>query len=48
MSTVFVALLNGGVTVGQYIYVIVMATIGNMIGGVVFVALPYHIISKEK
>lgn len=48
MSTVFVALLNGGVTVSQYIYVIVMATIGNMIGGVVFVALPYHIISKEK
>lgn len=48
MSIVGVAVANGTVGIGQYFYSVLMATVGNMIGGVVFVALPYHIISKDK
>lgn len=48
MSIVGVALANGGVSVAQYIYIVLVATLGNLVGGVCFVALPYHIISKEK
>lgn len=48
MSIVGVGLVNGGVTIGQYLYSILVASLGNMIGGAVFVALPYHLISKEK
>ncbi|MBS6195528.1 MAG: formate/nitrite transporter family protein [Clostridiales bacterium] len=48
MSSIGVALVNGGVSVGQYIYAVVLATVGNMIGGAIFVAVPYHLISKEK
>lgn len=48
MSIEGVALFNGGISVGQYLYSILMATVGNLIGGVVFVALPYHLISQEK
>lgn len=48
MSIEGVALFNGGITVGQYLYSVLMATLGNMAGGVIFVALPYHLISKEK
>lgn len=48
MSSIGVALVNGGVTVGQYLYTILLATVGNIIGGAVFVALPYHLISREK
>lgn len=47
MSILGVAVANGGITVGQYFYNILLATVGNVIGGAVFVALPYHIISKE-
>ena len=48
MSIVGVALVNGGVSIGQYCYSILMATLGNMIGAIVFVSLPYHLISKDK
>lgn len=48
MSIVGVAVANGSVSVGQYFYSILMATVGNMVGGVCFVALPYHLISKDK
>lgn len=47
MSIVGIGVMNGGITVGQYIYTVVLATIGNMIGGAFFVAVPYHVISKE-
>lgn len=47
MSIIGVAVFNHGVTLGQYFYNILWATVGNVIGGVVFVALPYYIISKE-
>lgn len=48
MSIIGVAVANGGVTIGQYFYNILLATVGNILGGVVLVALPYHLISKEK
>lgn len=48
MSIVGVAVANGTVGIGQYFYSVLLATVGNMIGGVLFVALPYHIISKDK
>jgi nitrite transporter NirC len=36
------------VTIGGYIYNILVVTFGNMVGGILFVALPYYIISREK
>ena len=48
MSIEGVALANGGITIGQYCYSVLLATVGNMIGAIVFVTLPYHLISKEK
>ncbi|HIX28775.1 MAG TPA: formate/nitrite transporter family protein [Candidatus Blautia stercoravium] len=48
MSILGVAVANGSIGVGQYCYSVLLATVGNIIGGVVFVALPYHLISKEK
>ena len=51
MTTMAVGMMNsttGTLTIGGYIYNLVCVTIGNMIGGVVFVALPYYLISKEK
>lgn len=48
MSILGVSLFNGGIGIGQYLYSILLATVGNMIGGAIFVALPYHLISREK
>ncbi|NCB92459.1 MAG: formate/nitrite transporter family protein [Clostridia bacterium] len=48
MSIVGVGVANGGISIGQYFYSVLMASLGNVIGGAVFVALPYHLISKEK
>ena len=48
MSILGVGVAQGGVTIGQYFYSVLLATVGNMIGGVIFTALPYHLISKEK
>ncbi len=48
MSIEAVALFNGGVTLGQYAYSVLLATVGNMIGGILFVAVPYACISREK
>ena len=36
------------VSLGGAVYNLVMVTIGNMIGGIVFVALPYCAASKEQ
>lgn len=36
------------VTIGGYIYNILVVTLGNMVGGIFFVALPYYIISRKK
>lgn len=51
MSIMGVGLLNPGtasVSVGGYCLNLLLVTIGNIIGGAVFVALPYYIIAKEK
>lgn len=48
MSILGVAVADGTISIMQYIYNILLATVGNMIGGIIFVALPYHLISKEK
>lgn len=36
------------ITLINYLYNIFVATLGNMIGGILFVSLPYYIISKKK
>lgn len=40
---------NGAVvSIGGYAYNILIATLGNMVGGIFFVAIPYFIISRKK
>lgn len=51
MSILSVGLFNAGdaaVSIGGYLYNISLVTIGNMIGGAIFVAVPYYLISKNK
>ncbi|MDU2156984.1 MAG: nitrite transporter NirC, partial [Clostridium sp.] len=36
------------VSIGGYAYNIIMVTLGNMVGGIVFMAIPYYIISRKK
>lgn len=48
MSIEGVALVNGGITLGQYTYSVLLATVGNLVGGFLFVAAPYYCISREK
>lgn len=48
MSIIGVGVANGGISIGQYLYTVLLATVGNVIGGAVFVALPYHVIAQEK
>lgn len=50
MTLFFVALMNPSgqaVNIGGMCYNLILVTIGNMIGGIVFVAMPYHFASKE-
>ena len=50
MSVMCVGLLNGGgtsVSLSGYFYNIGIASVGNLIGAVVFLAIPYHMITKE-
>ena len=39
---------GAAVSIGGYAYNIAMVTLGNMVGGAVFMALPYYIISRKK
>ena len=48
MSSIGVSLLTGKVGIGAYFYNVIIVTLGNMVGGIVGVALPYHLISKDK
>lgn len=51
MSILLVGLMNASqeaVSIGGYVYSVSMVTIGNMIGSIIFVAIPYYIITKEK
>lgn len=51
MTLLTVALLapfDAAVSVGGYFYNILVVTFGNMVGGVLFIALPYYMISKRE
>ena len=49
MSLLFIGMIspNSNITMSGVLYNISFATIGNIIGGVIFLALPYLIISKK-
>lgn len=40
--------MSATVTITGFLYNLVVVTLGNMIGGIVFVALPYYVVSKKK
>ncbi len=52
MTLLTLALINNGgneaITMGGYWYNLVVVTLGNMLGAILFVALPYHLASKQK
>ncbi|NSW54288.1 MAG: formate/nitrite transporter family protein [Anaerolineae bacterium] len=51
MSLLSIALFNPlttGITAGGYLYNILVVTLGNMVGGIVFVAFPYLLISRQQ
>lgn len=51
MTTLSVGLLSpigSELTVSNFIYNLSLSTIGNMIGGIIFLALPYIVVSKEE
>lgn len=48
MSSIGVSLISGKVGIGAYFYNVLLVSLGNMVGGICCVALPYHIISREK
>lgn len=48
LSIALLSPMSSAVSLGGYFYNIVVVTIGNMLGGILFVALPYYIISKKK
>lgn len=39
---------SSDVSISGYIYNIGVSTLGNMVGGILFIALPYYLISKNK
>lgn len=48
MTMLTVGLAKGGIAVSGYFYNILLAAIGNIVGGALCIALPYHLIGKEK
>jgi len=51
MGILALGLLNAGthaVSIGGYFYNLILSTIGNIIGAILFVALPYYMVSKDK
>lgn len=51
MTLLTVALLapfEAAVSMGGYFYNLIIVTLGNMVGGICFVALPYYMMSKRK
>ena len=39
---------SAGVSIRGYVYNVSVVTLGNIIGGIVFVGIPYYLISKKK
>lgn len=48
LSVAFVAPVDGALTAGAYLFNLGLVTVGNMIGGILFLTVPYYIISKKK
>lgn len=48
MTVFMVALCSHSVTLGGCIYNLCFVTLGNMVGGILFVAVPYYLASKER
>lgn len=48
LTTALLGPAQAGVTLGGYFYNIAVVTLGNITGGVLFVALPYYLISKQR
>lgn len=50
MTFLTIGLLNSGtaITIGGVLYNLLIVTAGNMLGGILFVAVPYYLIQKEK
>lgn len=52
MTTLTLALIdsagNEAISLGGYFYNLFVVTLGNMIGGCIFVAVPYYVVSREK
>ena len=52
MTLLTLSLLNNGgneaISIGGYWFNLIVVTLGNMIGGILFVALPYSAASREK
>lgn len=51
MTLLTISLFNPfgqAISISGYVYNLVTVTVGNMIGGIVFVALPYYLASKHK
>ena len=40
--------MEAAVTIGGYAYNLIVVTLGNMVGGILFVSIPYYLISKKK
>jgi len=47
MTLLTISLINNGIGIGLYFYNILTATLGNMFGGILFVALPYYLITRK-
>lgn len=48
MTMLTVGLAKGGIALSGYFYNILFAAVGNIVGGALCIALPYHLVSKEK
>jgi nitrite transporter NirC len=48
LTVALFAPFEAAVSVGGYFYNILVVTLGNMLGGILFIALPYYVISKKK
>lgn len=48
MTIALLSPLGAAVSVGGYAYNILFVTLGNMVGGILFMAIPYYIISRKK
>lgn len=48
MTIALLSPLGAAVSVGGYAYNILFVTLGNVVGGILFMAIPYYIISRKK